>query len=483
MGLRRIGLIGLRSARPTRSVIAVLAATPLLAAAIPSATAGAAPALAGAAAPAARTARVSVSASGTWTSTGLRVRAGDLIRITARGTWTDGQATSGPAGSATQSADNFFNVADLGVCKFCATTKTVQWGSLVGYIGSSPPEPGSYASQSVRSQALKVFYVGRRYVAQARHTGTLWLDKNADAYSNFTSDNHGHVTAQVSVGPRETAAQTRVRALDAVGSVHVLEPLKQATKSCVYNALYDIRNSIISEALAQAGLEKGSETFDGAVILGHTIEIIEETGDGHFGNAEFDTAKVIADLVGQLGGRQFKLFGLLGPPAIDCVEAGLWLDGNIGGQIGTLLRQKFLTPRVAHASIGGNWTLTRIPLVCRNFGGGCRVPPLHLRIRHCTATRCMMSRPRSDVFWRHPHAITRHGDVWSAKFRDTAITCGFRINVANVSVRLRVIKASGPSGLATATALSGTYTVDAPTNPPNCQGHAHGEHGMHGTRS
>jgi hypothetical protein len=49
----------------------------------------------------------------------------------------------------------------------------------------------------VRSRALKIFFVGRHYVAQARHTGMLWLDKNADAYSNFTSDNHGHVTVTI----------------------------------------------------------------------------------------------------------------------------------------------------------------------------------------------------------------------------------------------------------------------------------------------
>jgi hypothetical protein len=480
MGLRRIGLIGLRSAGPTRSVIAVLAATPLLAAAIPSATARAAPAGASAAAPAARTARVSVSASGTWTSTGLRVRAGDLIRITARGIWTDGQATSGPAGSATRSADNFFNVADLGVCQFCATTKTVQWGSLVGYIGSSPPEPGSYASKSVRSRALKIFYVGRHYEAWAGFAGTLWLDKNADAYSNFTSDNHGHVTARVTVRPRETAAETRVRALSAVGSLPALEPLQQATTSCVTNAIHDGTIGLIGAALDEL---KAGEAFEGAEVTGHTIEVFEALQDGQISHAQFSFSKVVFAILSHVPIKGFQLFGILGIPALDCAEAGLWLEGQLAGQIGRQLRQKFLTPRVADASIGGNWTLTRIPLVCRNFGAGCRVPPLHLRIRHCTATRCVMSRPRSDVFWQHPHAITRHGDVWSAKFRDTAITCGFRINVANVSVRLRVIKASGPSDLATATALSGTYTVDAPTNPPNCQAHGHGEHGMHGTRS
>jgi hypothetical protein len=479
MGLRSNGF---RSAGRARAVLAVLAATPLLAVAIPPAAAGAAladaAATAGSApAPAARTARVSVPASGTWTSTGLHVRSGDLIRITARGTWTDGQTTSGPAGSATRSADNFFNVADLGVCKFCATSKTVQWGALIGFIGSGPPEPGSYASASVRSRALKVFYVGGHYVAQARHTGTLWLDKNADAYSNFTSDNHGHVTARVSVGPRETAGQTRVRALDAVGSINVLEPFQQAAKSCVYNSFYDIQNTLINKSIKKLG---GGNFFLGAQIARNSLEILQSTQNGDISSAEFTFGKAVFALLGTVPG--YKLFGLVGGPAIDCAQAGLWLTGNIGSQLGKLLRQRFLTPRVEDASIGGNWTLTRTPLVCRNFPAGCHTTPIHLRIRHCTATRCVMSRPRSDVFWRHSHAITRHGDVWSAKFRDIAITCGSRLNPGNITIRLRVIKASGHGGLATATALSGTYTVDAPTNPPSCAANGHGEQGMHGTR-
>jgi hypothetical protein len=58
--------------------------------------------------------------------------------------------------------------------------------------------------------------------------------------------------------------------------------------------------------------------------------------------------------------------------------------------------------------------------------------------------------------------------------------CRTRLNPANITVRLRVIKAAGHGGLATA--LSGTYTVDAPTNPPNCRSNGHGEQGMHGTR-
>src|SRR5579871_5933168 len=59
-----------------------------------------------------------------WTNTGVNVKAGQELRITATGTWTDHGTTSGPNGSATLDADNFFDLADLGACATCATTKT-----------------------------------------------------------------------------------------------------------------------------------------------------------------------------------------------------------------------------------------------------------------------------------------------------------------------------------------------------------------------
>ena len=67
---------------------------------------------------AARDVSVSVTARN-WVNTGVNVTAGQELRITAAGTWTDGSTTSGPNGSAKLDADNFFNTADLGVCNDC----------------------------------------------------------------------------------------------------------------------------------------------------------------------------------------------------------------------------------------------------------------------------------------------------------------------------------------------------------------------------
>ena len=165
---------------------------------------------------------ISVPATARWTDAKVNVIAGHLLTVAARGSWTDGTATSGPNGSARRWPDNFFNFADVGACAFCARTATIRWGALIGYIGSSPPAAGSYTSAAIRPEAAKVFFVGGSYKASAPATGRLWLNKNADAYSNNTADNHGQVSATVHLSPAETRAQFEARARVAAASVKTL---------------------------------------------------------------------------------------------------------------------------------------------------------------------------------------------------------------------------------------------------------------------
>src|SRR5947209_4806625 len=99
-----------------------------------------------------------VPATAQWVNTGLRVTSGQLIDVTATGQWTDGNTTSGPDGATKLWSDNFFNTQELGVCSTCAMQATPGWGALIGYIGNSPPAPGSYTSASILPEALKTFY-------------------------------------------------------------------------------------------------------------------------------------------------------------------------------------------------------------------------------------------------------------------------------------------------------------------------------------
>jgi hypothetical protein len=142
-----------------------------------------------------------VSAAGRWANTGITVSTSRALVIAAKGTWTDGSSTSGPDGAAKLWPDNYFNLKDLGVCKYCARTMTAHWDALVGYIGSNPPAVGSYTSKSVLLEAKKIFLVGGRYgVKGAPRDGTLWLNINADSYSAYTIDNSGSVNVYIHLG-------------------------------------------------------------------------------------------------------------------------------------------------------------------------------------------------------------------------------------------------------------------------------------------
>jgi len=156
---------------------------------------------------------VTVPADARWVDTGLDVSTGDALVIVSAGTWTDGDSTTGPDGSTKQWPDNFFNLAEPGVCNYCAQRPAPHWGALIGYIGDAPPAAGSYTSADVLPEADKIFLIGANYSAQAPDTGRLWLNKNADAYSDYTVDNHGAIAADVttfglSAGGGSTAGQT-----------------------------------------------------------------------------------------------------------------------------------------------------------------------------------------------------------------------------------------------------------------------------------
>jgi hypothetical protein len=140
-------------------------------------------------------ATIHVAANAGWTNTNLDVKAGKPLSIKASGTWTDGSSTVGPSGSTRAWPDNFFNLTDLGVCSVCARTDADHWDALIGYIGNSPPAPGSYTSKAALPEAKKIFLVGGNFNANAPRTGRLWLAMNADAYSGYTVDNSGQVTA------------------------------------------------------------------------------------------------------------------------------------------------------------------------------------------------------------------------------------------------------------------------------------------------
>jgi hypothetical protein len=147
---------------------------------------------------------VLVPATAQWVNTGILLKGEDRLQITATGSWTPGSGfgTWGPDGSPQLWPDNFLDLQDIGSCAFCATTPTPHFAALIGYIGNAPPAPGSYTSTNILPEAQKVFFVGSNFDATITNIGTLWLNFNDDAYSNFTFDNAGQVTATVTTTPQ-----------------------------------------------------------------------------------------------------------------------------------------------------------------------------------------------------------------------------------------------------------------------------------------
>jgi hypothetical protein len=411
----------------------------------------------------AKTTQLAVPASH-WVDTGLTVKAGDVLRITATGSWTDGSTTSGPNGAAKLSPDNFFNLADLGVCQYCATTKVSEWGALIGYIGTTaPPADGSYTSTAILPQARRIFYVGASHDAQAAESGTLWLNKNADAYSGYISDNSGHVTAKVTIAPPESAQQVANRAKVAALSASAGTALQQAATLCGMSVLQESKSELIQDALEKLipGDEVG-DAFAGATITGDYVVFDEEASDGQIFQAEFDLGRLVFQILGTVPG--LSLFGAVGDPAIDCAEAGFWLSGQLGGDLGRWLRQKLDPPRDATASIQGTWTLSRAILTCDS--AACLGTPLRVSFTHCTKTRCSLRRIDAPWVWKSAHTIERHGNTWTGSFTDAALYCGKVINPAPISVKISVVRAIDKNGTEIATALAGTYTVQAAPDPP-----------------
>src|SRR5579883_615619 len=154
--------------------------------------------------PALLSATLTVPAATYWTNTGLSVQAGDLISITAAGSWTpavNALPYVGPDGedpTLQPSGDVFTNLQDIG--HSTTTVLLPHYAALVGYIGATPPAPGSYANPSILPQAQRVFLAGSNVATRALYGGTLYLAMNDDAYSGGVGDNGGSLTAKVSVG-------------------------------------------------------------------------------------------------------------------------------------------------------------------------------------------------------------------------------------------------------------------------------------------
>jgi len=378
-----------------------------------------------------------------------------------------------------------------------STTHGAAAGLLRALLLHTPATPaaGSYTSTAVFQEATKVFYVGENYEASAPASGRLWLNKNTDAYSNYTADNSGQVEATIEVSPPETEMEYTERAHFAAHSINALEPWQQATNFCVRGVFDHIKNALIEEALTIALPQLGkiiiSSSFLQATIYEDLVRIDYEKENGQIGNVAWSFGGILfagvdtgmglaADALPWWSKESLglKLVSIIGTrSAFNCAMAGLWFSGELGGQIGRLLREKLQPPSTVEASIAGAWTLERsAPITCINFPEGCLSTPISILVSDCTATQCTIA--RSDGVWQRAHTITRSGTTWSADFEDIGVACHDNLNVARIGLRFSVTTSEGNQ----AKSVGGFYTVQAASTPPDCADNGRARYPLSGSR-
>lgn len=287
--------------------------------------------------------------------------------------------------------------------------------------------------------------------------------------------------------PAPTSAAAQAAA--AAASVQALAPLQEALNTCMQAVTANIagqaNDGATGIALETLLGKKAADAVSVAKITddtaSNTVEISYELQDGKIDNATFDAGRVIFALLGNIPG--FKLFGIIGDPAIYCTEVAFWYTGQLGGQLGRLLRAKLLPPVATTSSIEGTWILTRsAATVCVNFPAGCHDSPIKLQISRCTASQCEIRRVGGPFAWRSGHPLTRNGATWAAGFQDIAISCRSQVNVAELKIRLSVTSTYLRNGVMSARSLGGSYTVKAGVNPPNCPSNGRGTYALYGSR-
>lgn len=89
---------------------------------------------------------------------------------------------------------------------------------------------------------------------------------------------------------------------------------------------------------------------------------------------------------------------------------------------------------------------------------------------------------RTDGLEKSSHAIARRGATLEAAFSDLGVKCRDRHSVGDITIKLTVTDTAIDGFGAKATRLSGWYTVDAATNPPDCRAGGHAQYPMYGER-
>jgi hypothetical protein len=171
------------------------------------------------------------------------------------------------------------------------------------------------------------------------------------------------LTASACSVSHSPVAKTHAKAVDqkVTTARRQVPPLQKAGAFCADGISKDLmdgaRDAVISSALNNVDPTGGEAVaWQLAGFEGDQVTVQKELASGQILSGTFDLGQLIYAILGAAGdvagkydqklALQWKLFGLIGPAAVYCAEAAFWLDGTVGGQIGTYLRKPcvFLYP-------------------------------------------------------------------------------------------------------------------------------------------
>jgi len=131
---------------------------------------------------------VPVKAYDLWTDTGVHVDMGNIVTITAWGTWSpSGSLSFDPNGDTLgprDYGDEFLNPA--------------YWAELIAFVGPDPYQ-GQWGNAAFFPQTTGYWEIGSSRQFTSNKGGELWLGFNDDAVSKAIGDNSGTVYANVTV--------------------------------------------------------------------------------------------------------------------------------------------------------------------------------------------------------------------------------------------------------------------------------------------
>ena len=280
----------------------------------------------------------------------------------------------------------------------------------------------------------------------------------------------------------ETVAQQGQTVIDAQKQV---TPLQTAGQFCLAGIQKDSKDATINEALNNIDRTGGEATaWQLYNLQGDQVTMKKELASRQVFAGTFDLGQIIYAIIGAAGEQaakgtpdelQWKLFGLIGPAAIYCAEAALWLDGTVGGQIGVALQKQFLTWSVGQqllasrgSAITGKWVLYRKLEVCSVSGSnnhGCSLGPMDVTIT-CTGTACTIIRTNASTDgsppWDHSIPIAFGPDVWRASGTEqNAAECQHQsLPGTGVAFALKVTSGQVVNGVWRAQGLEGSFTIN-----------------------